>query len=438
MERNMSRRRNLAIAAAAGALAAVPTLADLDGSYVLPLDNPAIEYAKRPVNDPVSRFQARLDSGAVKLEYHPDLGYLPSLLRNLEVPASSQVLVFSKTSFQAARIYPRAPRALYFNDSMTVGYVRGGDVLELTAHDPQQGIIFYTLDQEPSAAPRLTRRDDCLQCHASGSTLGVPGLLVRSVHVDRMGSPLTALGGFITDHRSPLKERWGGWYVSGTHGQQSHMGNAIYEKLRSDALPTDNVTDLSRHLNTDAYLTPHSDIVALMVLEHQTRMQNLITRVGFETRMALTSNAAMNQLLKQPESEFSDSTKRRINNPAEEMLAYMLYADEAPLTGKIEGSSRYAQEFAARGPRDRRGRSLRQFDLTRRMFQYPLSFLIYSEAFDGLPDVARERVYRRLWEVLTGQDTGPRFAHLSKQDRQAILEILRETKPDLPEYWSAR
>jgi hypothetical protein len=411
----------------------------LSGSYVVPLDDPSIQYPSRQVNDPVARLQARLDRGETKLDYHLDFGYLPSLLKNLNVPFSSQVLVFSKTSFQAARIYPRIPRALYFNDSVSVGYVRGGDVLELAAADPKQGIIFYTLDQGP-AAPELVRRDDCVQCHASGSTLGVPGLLVRSVHPDRMGSPLTALGSFITDHRSPLKERWGGWYVSGTHGKLAHMGNRLYERAGTndaDGPPSENVTDLGRHLNIDAYLTPHSDIVALMVLEHQTRMQNLIIRVGWETRLALASQAAMDELDKRPAGEWSESTRRRIHGPVEDLVEYMLFSKEAAIEG-MKGTTGYMTQFERQGPKDNKGRSLRQFDLTRRMFKYPCSYMIYSEAFDGMPEAARDRVYRRLWEVLTGQDTSAAFGYLTKEDRAAVLEILKETKSGLPDYWGAK
>lgn len=419
-------------------LAAACAFAQLEGSYILPLEDLAIEYAIRPLADPVTLLQQRLKRGEAKLEYHPDYGYLPSVLRNLQAPVSSQVLVFSKTSFQASRISPHMPRALYFNDRVSVGWVRGGDVVELASVDPRQGVVFFTLDQGESPAPRIARRDDCLQCHASGATLGVPGLMVRSVYPDVSGMPLFQKGAFITDHRSPLSKRWGGWYVTGTHGSQTHLGNTTYEdsnKPRAGAADGGNVTDLARLFDAGAYLSQHSDIVALMVLEHQTRMQNLITRVGFETRMALASQTAINEALKRPADEGSESTTRRINGPAEVLVSYMLFVDEVPLEGFLTGTSTFAAEFAKQGPRDRRGRSLRQFDLTRRLFRYPCSYLIYSEAFDNLPEQARRRVYRRLWEVLSGLDTSSPFAALSASDRQTILEILRETKSDLPEYW---
>jgi hypothetical protein len=434
----MWRKRFAAALSASAVLLAARAFADLDGSYVLPLDDWAIQYGTRPLADPVTLLQQRIKRGEAKLEYDPDYGYLKSVLRNLQAPVSSQVLVFSKTSFQAARISPRIPRALYFNDHVAVGWVKGGDVVEIASVDPRQGVIFYTLDQEQSASPRIVRRDECLQCHATGSTLGVPGLVVRSVYPDASGMPLFHVGTFITDHRSPLSQRWGGWYVTGTSGSQTHMGNMIYQDAdtpKPDSTNGGNVTDLARRFDTGAYLSPHSDIVALMVLEHQSRMQNLITRVSYETRMALASQAAMNEALKRPDSEVSDSTTHRINNAADALVAYMLFAGETPLQSRIAGTSNFAAEFTKQGPEDHRGRSLRQFDLTRRMFQYPCSYLIYSEAFDHLPEQATQRIYRRLWEVLTGHDNSSTFNHLSTADRRAIYEILRDTKAGLPEYW---
>lgn len=405
--------------------------AGLDGSYVLPLDHDAIEYSKRPVTDRVSKLRQRIRSGEVKLPFDPDFGYLPGVLDALGVPVSSQVLVFSKTSFQASRIGPRTPRALYFSDDVTIGYVRGGDVLEFTAQDPEQGTIFYTLDQEKTGEPMLTRRDECLQCHASGATLGVPGLMVRSVVPDRSGMPVFQAGTFISDHRSPLSQRWGGWYVTGTHAGKTHMGNAVSEnKDKADGFTgVSNLKDLTGRIDTGAYLSPHSDIVALMVLEHQTRMQNLLTRVGWETRMALLNNHAMNVALKQPPDTLSESTRRRINNAAEELVKYMLFTDEVPLEGEIRGASGFAEAYSKQGPRDSRGRSLYQLDLRTRLLKYPCSPLIYSAAFDQLPEVARNRVRERMLQILNGDPAADNLQRLSAADRKSIREILHATKP---------
>ena len=416
-------------------LLSVVAFAQLDGSYTLPIEDPVLNYAKAPVTERVYQLKLEIEGGKRKLDYDADLGYLPSLLKALDIPVSSQVLVFSKTSFQAPRIAPRTPRALYFNDSVSVGIVRGGDVLELAAHDANQGTIFYTLDQERGGSPFIMRRDDCLQCHLSGRTAGIPGVMVRSVYPDSTGMPLFQAGGFVNDHRSPLKERWGGWYVTGTHGSQVHMGNSV-SRSRQDAdfdfAAGSNLLKLDRFFDTGAYLSPHSDIVALMVLEHQVRAQNLLTRVNWEVRMALRQQAAMNEMLKKPADELSESTQRRIRNLTEYLVEYLLMKDEAKLTEPVRGTSGFTEEFSARGPRDGQGRGLRQFDLQTRLFRYPLSYMIYSDAFDQLPAPAKAQAFARLNEILTGRDRTPAYAHLSAGNRKAILEILRATMKGLP------
>ena len=382
--------------AAAVLLIAVRAFADLDGSYVLPADHAAIDYAKEPVTDRIVALQQRISSGQVKLEFDGAHGYLRAVLHALDVPVSSQVLVFSKTSFQAPKIAPRTPRALYFNDDMSIGWVPGGDVVEIAAVDPRQGVIFYTLDQEKTAKPSIDRRGECLQCHASGGTLGVPGLVVRSVFPERSGMPLFHAGGFVTDHRSPLAERWGGWYVTGTHGTARHMGNVTADdKDHPDILDRErgaNVTDLAGRFDTGAYMSPSSDIVALMVLEHQTRMTNLLTRVGWEARLATHDQRAINQALGEPIDRMGESATRRINNAVESMLKYMLFTDEAKLEAPVKGNTGFAGEFAARGPRDHAGRSLRDFDLERRLFRYPLSFWSTRRLSRAAAGGARPRV----------------------------------------------
>ncbi len=251
--------------------------------------------------------------------------------------------------------------------------------------------------------------------------------------------PLFQAGGFISDHRSPLAQRWGGWYVTGTHGSERHMGNVVVEDRdhpnELDREQGANLTDLKSRIDTGAYLAPSSDIVALMVLEHQTRMTNLITRVGWETRLALSDQRAINLSFKEPEDQLRDSVRSRIDHAAEALVKYMLFRDEALLEAPVKGTAGFAKEFEARGPRDHAGRSLRELDLTRRMFRYPCSFLIYSEAFDALPPVVRDRIYRRLWEVLSGADQTPLYQKLTAADRKAVYEILLDTKPDLPAYW---
>ena len=426
--------------AAAIAVSALFLLAGRSAWSQISFDRPPIEYTKADVHDPVARLQARIDSGEVKLEHDRQHGYLKSVLKELGVSHSSQMLVFSKTSFQQRLISPGSPRALYFNDDVYVGFVRHSDVLEFSSVDARQGAIFYTLDQDPDAPQQFVRdQGNCLTCHASSRTHEVPGHLVRSVYPSPSGMPHFGSGTFRTTQASPLKERWGGWYVTGTHGSQRHMGNVVSrDKYRPEKLDIEggaNRTSIDDLVGTDAYLTPHSDLVALMVLEHQTEMHNLITHANFTTRWALYQTTSMNEVLGRPKDYISDSARHRIDHAAEALISYMLFVDEIELDDPVRGTSSFAREFAARGPLDRQGRSLRQFDLQRRLFKYPFSYLIYSEAFDALPEEMRDRVYLRLWEVLTGRDTSRAFQKLSGSDRQAILEIVRDTKKNLPEYW---
>ncbi len=400
-----------------------------------------ILYSTAPVHDPIAELQRKIDSGEVKLAYDPQQEYLPALLEALAVPRSSQMLVFSQTSFQLQKINPRRPRALYFNDRIYLGWVQQGDLIEVASIDPELGPIFYTLDIQQSDRPRFIRdQGQCLVCHASSRTQGVPGLLVRSVFADRSGHPIIGSGTFTIDHSSPLSKRWGGWYVTGTHGPQRHLGNQVADKLARpvtiDQEAGANVTDLSNRLNTQPYLTSHSDLIALMVLEHQTQMQNYLTRATYEARSAMAYDQVMNKALDRPADTMSDSTGRRIESAVEKLIRYLLFAEEVHLTAPLAGTSAFATDFSQVGPRDSQGRSLRDFDLRTRLFKYPCSYLIYSASFDAMPPEVRQRVYQRLWDILTSQETATDFSHLSTEDRQAILEILRETKPNLPAYWA--
>lgn len=381
-----------------GALA----LADLTGVFTGALDHPAIEYSTRPVEDPVALLNRKLDEGAT-LEYEPAHGYLRALLDALRIPVESQIAVFAKSSFQQHLINPSNARALYFNDSVAVGWVRGGPLLEIASVDPRQGTIFYTLNQWKSAKPRLARRDDCLTCHESYDTLGVPGMLLRSVYPASNGFVIRELGSFNVDHRTEFAHRWGGFFVTGKTDALPHLGNAAF-KGESEAESVD--------ANFKGYLSPGSDIVALMVFDHQMHMTNLLTRVGWETRFALHEKTM---------------TPEKMAAMAKEIVDYMLFVDEARLNSPVRGTLGFEEKFSAQGPYDSKGRSLRQFDLQRRMMRYPCSYMIYSAAFDGLPEEAKGTIYRRMWQVLSER--------MSAEDGRAIVEILRDTKKDLPPYF---
>jgi hypothetical protein len=361
-------------------------LAASDNSYrtVIPPDHAAIEYATRPTTDRA----ARLTDCATPLD-------LPTLLHALDIDTSSQALVFAKDSFQASHINPRNPRAVYFTDDVAVGWVRGSRDLEIAATDPQLGPIFYKYSTETG---RLTRETVCLQCHQGAATLGVPGIFVGSVFPDSTGTP-SRDGAIITDHRTPFADRWGGWYVTALHGEQPDRANGVApDPAEPRAIANDgkrNLASLTKEVNLAGYLEPTSDIVALMTFEHQTQMTNLMTRIAWESRIAEAAHKPLPDV--------------------EEIVAYMTFRDEVPLPEPVEGASGFTADFARRGP-------LREFDLRTRLFRYPLSYMIYGAQFNALPDGVRSRIYRRLYDELSARSP-------------ETIEILRRTKPDLPEYW---
>jgi len=343
--------------------------------------------------------------------------------------------VFSKTSFQRQLIEPDSPRALYYDDNTYIGWVRGAPYLEVSTIDPQLGAVFYILDQKPAAKPKFVRQTyECLQCHTGSMTQGIPGNMMRSVYARADGQPDFRAGTFVSTDQSPIEERWGGWYVTGTHGRMRHMGNVLARG--ADGEPTldrekgANVTDLRKFVDTTPYINRHSDIVSLMVIEHQTHIQNLITKANYHTRMALRYEQLLNKELQRPADYRSDSTLSRVRSVCEPLVKAMLFSEEAPLTGPVVGTSGFTAQFQAAGIHDKQGRSLRDFDLKTRLMRYRCSYLIYSDSFNGLPPLAKETIYRRLWEVLDGKDKTAPFAHLSDSDRAEIRDILLETKPD--------
>jgi hypothetical protein len=227
-----------------------------------------------------------------------------------------------------------------------------------------------------------------------------------------------------------MKKRFGGWYVTGKHGLMRHLGNAIADDKSPspiDPEPGANLDSLDNLIDTDPYLTTTSDLVALMVLEHQSQMHNLITRAVYESRRAAHQDQIMSKLLDRPADYVSDSAKRRIASAGDKLLEYMLYTDEFDLTSPVVGTSSFVEEFEKRGVKDDSGRSLRQFDLKTRLFKYPCSFLIHSESYTAIPQNVRDHVENRLARILTGQDDSDEFDHLSDQDRRAIGEILADT-----------
>lgn len=412
----------VALIAAMGVLAVGQQLDE--GAFSGSPEHPAINYYEGPSTDAVAVLNRSLASDPTLLSFENGSGYLQSVLQALRIPIDSQLLVFSKTGIQGGRTSPSNPRALFFNDSTVLGYIRGAPFLELIAHDARQGAVFYTLDQHTQTSPRFTRRNTCLTCHLSRNTLDVPGMLVRSQFTSPTGVSLRQLGQSLVDHRTPFDRRWGGYFVTGTHGAMRHMGNAVVDNEGQPAstAPTLNVTSLDGRVDLGGYPSRHSDMVSLMVFDHQMRMMNLFTRVGWEGRVAIHEH--------QP-----DPSHGQLADAISELVDYMLFVDEAPLPEPVHGESGFTSRFSGQGPRDKKNRSLRELDLTRRLLRYPCSYMIYSEAFDALPPEVMAEVYHRLWRILSGQERATRYTRLSVTDRRAIVEILRDTKADLPAYF---
>ena len=420
----MARGRLQAICAAVIALGAgAAAMGQLtERPLVQALAHPAIEYATRPTADPVVELNRRIDAGGARIAFDADTGYLRSVLDALHVPIASQMLVMSKTGVQGLHTGPENPRAIFFNDAVTVGYILGAPLLELAVHDPQQGVVLYTVDQKPQARAQFDRPSSCLRCHVAYNTLHVPGLVLRSVFIAPDGLPLSQFGSYDADDRTPFAKRWGGWYVTGRHGALRHLGNAILAKGDApDTIAFDRTANRTSIDSFDAhgYLSPLSDIAALMVFEHQSHMTNLITRIGWEARIA-----AYEHRLDLASAPLADGVR--------ELVDYLLFVDEQPLTAALEGTSGFAEAFEAQGPFDLRRRSLRQLDLRRRLLRYPCSYMIYSPAFRALVPEVRRAIYERMRDVLSGRDAAPKYARLADADRRAVIEIVRDTVPDWP------
>ena len=395
------------------------------------VDHPAVA-AIAPAGDAVAQLAARLDRGEITLPRGASgpgehgQGALRAVLTALDVPIDSQVLVFSKTSVQAAHISPSRPRAIYFRDDVLVAHVPGTPGLEVIAIDAARGPAFYALTVGAGGVATFTASHTCLKCHHGPNTAGVPGVFVGSVVPGPGGAPLRDDTAIITDHRSPFAERWGGWFVTARRGEPPSRANALAASPADRAalvreVPR-NVTTLAGLVDASAYLAPTSDIVALMTLEHQTQMQNLLTRVAWQARVAeaATPGAAL--------------AVAGLTADLEDLVDYLTFADEVRLPAAVEGVSAFTANFEQRGPTDRQGRSLRDFDLRTRLFRYPVSYLLLSPMVDALPGEVRTEIYRRVYARLTSaapaRPGGPALA-----DRRAAIAIVHDTARAVPSFW---
>ena len=398
-----------------------------------------ILYSDTEATDRVAQMVEDYESGTLSFGTGSDKSVLEKVLAYLSIPVASQVLVYSRTSLQNDRIHPATPRALYFSDDCYVGWVQGGDI-EIIAVDANLGPTFYrmALPHNNGARPQLYRDRNCLNCHGGSRTEGVPGMTVRSVYTDPRGFPILGAGTFRTDHSSPLSERWGGWYVTGSHAGARNMGNQIFQETEPGSVEqvTDhgtNLTTLDGVIDTSNYLAPTSDIVALMVLEHQITAHNAIFQAHFHTKRWVHQNAVMAKHFGDPEGTLSETTQRLIRNESARLLKALLFVEETPLDDwGVEGNETFQAQFLQAAKQTQNGQSLREFQLMSRLFKNRLSYMIYSPAFEHLPAEFKNVFFPMLWDTLNGRGAKELFQHIPESERLRIQAILRETSNSLP------
>lgn len=404
-----------------------------------PYELPPINYSDTKPHDAVTRLQTAVAAGQIKLD-GTDRQVVHDLLRVLRVPEATQMLVFSKTSFQKDLIGPRHPRALYFTDDCYVGWVPGG-LVEIAAIDPVLGPVFYSFDPRGLSAqnkPEFTRENECLRCHGGTFVPGIPGVFARSLYPDGEGEPIFREGSEVVDDQTPFAERWGGWYVTGQHGTALHRGNQcaseVNDKLVFDPKRGANITRLGSFFNTNDYLAGTSDIMALLVFEYQTSMQNVLTRAGVDCRKMLEYQRSLEQDLHLSRTYTNgdlhfDSVRSVFEHTADNVVDNLLFKDEAPLPRPITGSADFQKAFAAGARRDKNGDSLKDLEISGHLFKNRCSYLIYSDTFQKFPTPLKSRIYDRLAFALNSTKPNPRYGYIGAAERRRIDTILRQTDP---------
>ncbi|HEY1049977.1 MAG TPA: hypothetical protein VGE39_09495 [Prosthecobacter sp.] len=406
-------------------------------------ENAPIRYSATEPNDAAQRLERLMAAGKVNIDRKDAWSILRGLMQQFHIPPESQVMVFSKTSKQNDRISPQTPRVIYFGDNAYLGYTLGGSI-EVTTIDPRLGPIFYMVDPDTEPQKPLTfqRDQSCLSCHGGPFSPDVPGVLVRSVFPSAQGHPIMSQGSTVVDTTTPFSDRWGGWYVTGRHGDVTHRGNVIATENGDQTVEMDfeagaNVANLSQFFDTTPYPRKTSDIVALMVLEHQTSVQNVLTKANHAALRAMHMQTSLQKELGEPVMHEPTGTARRIiDHAAEDVVEALLFKDEAVLPdGGIEGDPAFQTAFAKDTPQSGDGRSLKDFQLLNRLFKLRCSYMVYSVTFEHLTAPLKEAVLGRLWHVLEGKDTAGGFEYLGEAERGHIRRILVETLPGVPGEW---
>lgn len=398
-------------------------------------ENAPINYSATQPRDAAQHLEKAMLAGRVKIDRKDAWSILRGLMHQFKIPAESQVMVFSKTSKQNDRISPRTPRVVYFGDNAYIGYCLGGSI-EVSTVDPVLGPIFYLLDPYvPQDKPLHFERDQsCLSCHGGPFTPEVPGVLVRSVFPDSEGHPIMSQGSTVVDTTTPFSDRWGGWYVTGRHGDSLHRGNVIAFENPDQSCDMDfkagaNATSLAKYFDTSPYPRKTSDIVALMVLEHQTSVQNVLTKAAHTALRAMHMQTSLQREMGETvQNEPVGTARRIIDHCTEDVIDALLFKDEAALPdGGLEGDPAFQAAFSKNAPQSKDGRSLKDFQLLSRLFKYRCSYMIHSLTFEHLPPALKNTVLQRLRTILTGTDPENRYTYLGTSEREHILHILQNT-----------
>lgn len=386
--------------------------------------SPAHEYHTRELNDPFTRMMADFESGKRQLDKRSGKAFIASLLEHLDVPASSQLLVFSRTSLQTRKISGSNPRAMYFNEDVYVGYIPGGKV-EIISLDPELGGIFYIFDiPKGDELPVIERSGRCMNCHAVAETRRIPGLSTRSVIPGSNWGKLVAFRDKEIGHQIPLSDRFGGWHVTGDPGVSDHKGNLIGEKV-GGKIETE-VLMPGTEFDWSSYLTESSDILPHLILEHQSGFVNLVLEATYRARTYQHIG----------KGKIKAEHAAVLQGLAGELVRYLLFADEAKLpAGGIRVDPQYREDFLADRREAANGLSLKDLDLETRLFKHRCSYLIYSDVFEATSDLFKQQVYESLGEAISTEKRDPDFAYLPDAEKKAIRDILRETLSDLPEGW---
>ena len=383
------------------------------------IDEPPHNYRQRIPQDRFTRLKAALESGEIALERGNEKAFVLSLLKALDVPATSQMLVFSTTSLQLSLISPANPRAIYFNEDVYVGYIPRGRI-EIVSLDPELGAIFYICDIPNEARSfRAERSERCMNCHASEDTRYVPGLVIKSVIPGPGGGSLTAYRLAETGHSIPFHERFGGWHITGRHGITNHLGN-LTGRLAGGELTTYSNLPGAR-FSFEKYPTGTSDILPHLLHEHQAGFVNRVVEAGYRARTALHAGSGKLSALQAAE----------LDEQAEIITRYILFADEVPLPSSgVEGDQAFKADFLKTRQPTPDGISLKDLDLNTRLFKHRCSYMIYSPVFAGLPITMKERIYRRLAAALSTTKPDKKYEYLPRSEKEAIARILRTTLPD--------